>query len=333
MELKQENMPNAGVAENSTDMGSHSSATINSGGVAYITGEPAMPQLKAEIKGAPATLSIDWKLEIKSERTERGTKDDKNYPASGYKTLPGNQAWDIGAEFGQDFNGGKCKLFYKINGNSEQIVEFSIRGKNPMDDDAKTYIQGVQGSHWYAWAIAEHESRQTKVATDRVFNQFNTDGGSKEKPNFGAPDGWGMFQRDPSHGGVQPTTKEVYSWHENTTAVLAEFEKKRQEAQRYFDAVKRTFPTKWEEPPASYTETGTTTATTAMEAAIITMYNGASVVWSLKNQFGTYDDYASCWEFRENNPSGSRWHYKVNPKNYLYKVFHDEYEGHLPYSE
>lgn len=141
VEFKQENVPNVGFAVNTTDMASpYSTATISNGGVAYITGQPAMPQLKASFPGLAASISIDWKLEIKSERTERGTKDDKKYPASGYKTPPGDQAWDIGTEFGTDFVAVKCKLFYKVNGGAEQTFEFFIRGKNPRDADARAYV-------------------------------------------------------------------------------------------------------------------------------------------------------------------------------------------------
>ena len=161
--MRQENMPNLGDAENTTDMASsYSTATISSGGVAFITGQPAMPQLKASFPGLPANINVEWKLEIKTERPERGTKDDKNYPTSGYKTLPGNQAWDIGAEFGTDFVGGECKLFYKVGSGAEQTLEFFIRGKNPLDATAKAHVNNhaKAATYPYAWAMVQHESRQ-----------------------------------------------------------------------------------------------------------------------------------------------------------------------------
>ena len=61
LELRQENMPNIGVAENTTDMASpYDSALVKGGGVAYITGEPAMPKLKASISGLDSNLDVDW---------------------------------------------------------------------------------------------------------------------------------------------------------------------------------------------------------------------------------------------------------------------------------
>jgi hypothetical protein len=331
-------MPNLGDAENTTDMASsYSTATISSGGVAFITGQPAMPQLKASFPGLPTNINVEWKLEIKTERPERGTKDDKNYPTSGYKTLPGNQAWDIGAEFGTDFVGGECKLFYKVGSGAEQTLEFFIRGKNPLDATAKAHVNNhaKAATYPYAWAMVQHESRQG----NRCFNQFNSGGSTKEKPNLGAPDGWGIAQLDKPLG-VSASTTEVYEWKANVTKMYAELQQKEQMAQSYFNIIQSVYPNQWEAPPnpANSAQGFPSVATnmTPLEAAVVQLYNGGAVIVRVKNNKIVTTGgsaYVSCWRFHPNNASGQKWEFVPNQNNYVYKVLHDEFEGHATITE
>src|SRR5207302_2894354 len=99
------------------------------------------------------------------------------------------------------FFGGRCTLFYRVKGptgylTDEQQFAFVIRGKNPRDASAKGQIQATSGVYRFAWAIAQHESRQG----ERIYNQFNAAGGTKELPNFSGnfpdEDGWGIAQLD-----------------------------------------------------------------------------------------------------------------------------------------
>jgi hypothetical protein len=39
------------------------------------------------------------------------------------------------------------------------MAYFKIRGENPKDADAKSYIQNSQGNYRFSWAMAQHESR------------------------------------------------------------------------------------------------------------------------------------------------------------------------------
>lgn len=72
-------MPNIGVPENSTDLdGVRAERMIGVGGIAYVTGEPAVPQLRAKFRDMPASVSGEWRLEVRSERTERGILDDRD---------------------------------------------------------------------------------------------------------------------------------------------------------------------------------------------------------------------------------------------------------------
>lgn len=290
-----------------------------------------MPQLKASFSGLAANINVDWKLEIKTERTERGTKDDKNYPASGYKTLPGNQTWDIGAEFGTDFVGGKCKLFYKVGGGAEQTLEFFIRGKNPRDADALAHVtnHAKSATYPYAWAMVQHESRQG----NRCYNQLNSGGdgsGNLERPNFGAPDGWGIAQLDKPLN-VSASTNEVYEWKKNVDKFYLELDEKEVATNRFFNAVAQAFPNDPDaaNPPASYTISGTSTAYSAKQLSTMILYNGASGTQSSTLNGKTY---LNPWRF---NPNGNpKWTFQDNIYDYAgVKVIRREVESQSPVSE
>jgi hypothetical protein len=326
VELKQLNYPKS---TDTTDMGQTESKVIGADQVAYITGAPEMPKLEMSLGGGSLSeMTVEWKIEIKSERTERGTKDDKTYPSSGYKPLPSNQPWKIHEESGSDFVAGKAKVFFKINGGTENTFEFKIRGKNPKDADAKGHIQSTQGQHRFAWSMAQHESRQGQ----RVYNNFNSGGSTAHLPNYGPPDGWGLAQLDEPLG-VSASTTEVYSWLKNVQTFYAELNEKQQFAQAYFNKIQSIYPGQWEAPPQNWTRQGTTTQMSALEAAVIQLYNGAAVViWVKNNQIVSSSTqgavaYLSCWRFHPNNASGQKWEFVPNSNNYVYKVIRDEFEG------
>jgi len=93
LSLKQENFPdNLGGNNDTTDLGGQSKTEIiEEDGIAYITGAPEMPRLKAELKGLPTGVNVEWKLEITSERSERQQQDDVSYPSTGFESVAGNQ--------------------------------------------------------------------------------------------------------------------------------------------------------------------------------------------------------------------------------------------------
>lgn len=346
LDLVQINMPNWGEPNNTTDMGTNYGArSILEGGIAYITGEPTMPQLVASFKGfhnLNLDVSIDWKLEIKSERPERGTKDNKFYPASGYRTLSANEGWDIGAEFGTDFVGGKCKLYYKIGNTAEQTFEFYIRGKNPLDATAKAYAMNhsAAATYPYAWAMIQHESRQG----NRSYNHFNSgaDGPDHlERPKWHEPDGWGISQLDEPLG-VSASTLEVYNWRKNIDKMYVELQDKKNIAISYLNFIQSKYPSKWENIPNSANSISNfpsvATNMTSLDASVVQLYNGAGVRIFVDNNGNivsgkTKHAYASCWRFIPNNPSGQRWQFVPNQNNYVYKIIHDEFEGNKPVNE
>jgi len=349
-ELKQLNYP---TSTDTSDLGPAETKVIPAGGTAYITGTPEMPRLEAQapIEGLAAT-GVEWWLEVKSERTERGTKDDFRIPATGTVERRPDEAWRIFEQFvpPAGFFGGRCTLHYRVKGpngylGDEQQFTFVIRGKNPTDASSRGYIQATAGAYRFAWAMVQHESRQA----ERIYNQFNAAGGTKELPNFSGnfpeEDGWGIAQLDRPLG-TSATTEEVYGWHQNMTKFYAELNQKQQFTDAYFNALRNFYTPKgtWEEPPATVIREGTTTPMTPAEAAVIQLYNGAAWLVEIQNGVITYDGpytntahggtrYISCWRFKPAAPSGQKWEFKANQNNYVYKVIYDEFEAHLAAQE
>lgn len=257
----------------------------------------------------------------KSEHKKRGNKDNI------FLKSPANSSnfWDVNSSLKNKIFGGIVEV--KSAQNNAVIAKFKIRGQNPKDEDVKKFISENCKDHWYAAAIAQHESRQRFY----VFNQFNS---SYYKPsivgvpNCGLPDGWGIMQID-SRRGSDIKTSEVYNWQDNVRAGIAVMDNARKEAIGYFSAIKRTFPKQWEEPPSSILIKGTKTRLSYIDACVIQLYNGASVVRRLKTAFGTYSYYRSAFVFDENADEGERWKFKPNVNNYVYKVVFHEIENNI----
>jgi chitodextrinase len=336
LELKQLNYP---TSTGTTDLGQRQEKRIGRGGIAYITGEPAMPQLEARISNAPSGVTeIEWKMSVASEHPKRGERDNLSVPQSGVVTVPVAQAWKT-YESAPGFFGGNCVITFRLKGPSgyfgpAETFSFKIRGKNPKDADAKAYIQQNQGSAYrFLWAIAQHDSR----LVSRVYNQFNTSGDNVEQPNWGFPDGWGIGQIDKSAEESSATTSQVYDWHANIAEAKIVLQAKASAQQVFFDAVARTYPNDAEaqSAPASFTPPQTSTTLSALEAGMITLYNGAGGCpqSTLIGPSGTNITYRNPWRFLPSNPSGQKWQFSPNTNNYLFKVIHDEVEAQAQIQE
>ncbi|MBX7156891.1 MAG: hypothetical protein K1X66_00695 [Verrucomicrobiae bacterium] len=189
--------------------------------------------------------------------------------------------------------------------------EFKIRGKNPKDDEAKSYIENHQEQFWYAWAIAKHESRQG----NQIYNQFNSGGdgpGNLELPNWGDPNGWGVFQRDDTDEGIYVDTKQVYSWQENNTVAIKELTDKKKGVDQYLNQIQQQYTNQFVEPPlfdvsaqmgvtgfpvaANYNDGHTVTG---RDGLTITLYNGGYYVWLkfIPNE----PDPQKRWQFKPKN--------------------------------
>jgi hypothetical protein len=271
--------------------------------------------LKARLLGVAGTV----RLKFLSTYERRENKDNQAIPSKGFARLPGDVTWriDLGD---RGFFGGDAGIVAQSGGEQREIV-FKVLGRNPSDSAARKYIDSRKSSPWFAWAIAQHESRQGA----RVYNQFNTTQEFTFEPNFGPPDGWGMFQLDSARG--KPiTTEEIWNWRTNVKAGVKELVDIKREARAYFNAVRRTYPVQWEAPPRFYIPPGTETKLTYLEAAQIQLYNGASVVVLLRNASGGSDYYRSCWAFDPVGPVGRRWTFVPNRNDYVRKVVADEIE-------
>ena len=323
-------MPNAGLTTaNSTDLGgTRSRVWINPNESAFITGQPALPQLRAQFRGAPDSISIDWRLTIRTERpAERNTLDNRDIPTGGgFTTVTGNLPWDIEAALSGEYVGGNCVLYFKIDDNQIGNIPFLLRGKNPLDADALGHISGAVGNDFtrIAGAIAKHESRQG----NRVYNQFNTQNTIEGTLNFGGPNGWGIAQIDRPVGGAGVTTAEAWNWHQNVAAMDAKFVEKRDVFYSRFIGYFRDAygeNENWSEPPTTHTIGATTLS--AQEWGVIVFYNGIAgvpVSTTPLRQIGFF----SPWIF---NPTNGAWtfHDNTNPVNgnhYAEEIRH-ELEG------
>lgn len=288
---------------------------------------PVMPRLVARIYGLPKTYLVRWRFTCRYPK--RGNLDAVAFPAQGSMELPANEPWRIfNTYFGHYFGGSAAVSFDVLAPNGKSIYRgsrsFRILSKNAAAPVTREYIKSRSGEFWYAWAIAQHESRQWK----EVYNQFNERGKALEEPNFGPPDGWGVFQIDSARG-QSVSTREVWDLRENVFAGLDELQTAKEDSRRYIEAIKRTYPNSYDGLPPSYTPPGCHTTLTWEEASIMELFNGAAVVIKLKNPHGTYSFYRSCWRFLPHNPPGKRWVFVRNRNNYVYKVVKHEIEGEL----
>ena len=144
---------------------------------------PQMPQLEFRIPNLPANIKVEAKLKVVHERAyfaqAANKKDEVEFPAGGgFKELDGD-SWKIWEDYkDEQFFGGEATLTYKVEGGDEQTIKFRIGGENPDDLKCKVYIETIQdaepqGSLWFAYAIAKHESKGYNAGADGVYyNQF-----------------------------------------------------------------------------------------------------------------------------------------------------------------
>ncbi|MEI8108791.1 MAG: hypothetical protein WCI46_13340 [Verrucomicrobiota bacterium] len=293
--------------------------------------KPEMPKLEARFVGAPAGWQVEWKLENRYPR--RAGRDDLNIPNVGEESgifVAGDQPWKIWEEInnssGLKFFGGDVKLKYTIYfGASLAVtgeVSFKIRGENPDAARCKAHIVANQGSVWYAWAIAKHESRDSTGIYNEFANGLANGGagahGAKGEPFYSPQegDGWGLFQRD-SASGHFVTTEETWSWDGNMKGFLQdEYPEHLGIANTYVNGVRSSHPTTFEEP--QFTIKGRSIL--GRDVLALTWYNGPQ---------GRSN--ASMLRFDGSKPSGARWSLKLpnapeKTQPYVYEIL-DESNG------
>lgn len=325
----QSNYPRAtGRYLTTDDGGAGTNGLIRAGGVAYITGEPAMAALTAKLRNLPDWMKTAWSGNLTTERAERGTRDNRVLVAA--TNLLGAAAYDITAALTNEVVGGKCVLQSRVDDRVTGTHEFSIRGKNPMDATARAYITSNVDEEFrpYAWKCAKHETivglstNSLGVITNAVcYNQFNPRGRYKELPDFGSPDGWGIGQIDRSGNEDSEfnytTTREVYDWHESVASMNSVLREKKNmylEIVGWFRTQYQNDPnTNWIEPNVTTNVSGV--VLTAREWSIMTLYNGSggcprlNIPGRPRNRSPIHFD-----------PRTSRWILYTNMNNYVPKV-------------
>lgn len=291
--------------------------------IAYITGQPAAPDLRAYVKGISRWNQVEWWAELESERTERGTVDNRNMDGR-HVVLDGETPFNITQHLlDGEIVGGNVYVHAKIDNRYNLYYAFKIRGKNPKDADVVTYINETVGIEFsdYAWKMAKHES----FGYGCSYSQFNAGGPYRELPNLGSPQGWGIAQID--YSAERPervaSTAEVYDWHANVNSMNTILNQK---LTRYNDTItyfrnrcNQEMPSQWREP----TNVSTNIAGTVVSAkqwSIMTLYNGAAgcgeniVINGVTNATPIY--------FRR-----GRWELRDNVRSYVPNVLRTQVEA------
>lgn len=238
--------------------------------VFYITAEPKMPQLVASLATEDGgTEEVNWTFTSNHERRPAGqyvnnanenvglprlcSNNDGDSDRSYSEQKPLNADWNVYEQFlttgnTPDFFGAVFmkyeesqapwkKLESSKNGFQASIaagansaaVTFNILGKNPTVAVVRTYIDTKTQKHDRIKHIANHETGYMQ------FNKLSTSSFIDYTPNFGAPDGWGVFQIDHRAQCASDTdrisSQLIWNWKSNVSEGVAVANKKYEEAQ------------------------------------------------------------------------------------------------------
>lgn len=316
LKVVQANMPTGtGVANTTDEATSYVRTIVPTNGIAYITAHPAAPQLTAEFKDLPQWIDVTWSGSLATERADRSTYDNRTLVE---QVTHGGEAYNITTALNNEIVGGRCALNVSVDGVQIEYP-FSIRGKNPLDATARTYISSNVGTDFqdYAWMIAKLESKPSNAP--RYYNQFNPSEDSyKELPFKGEGTdnwGWGIGQID--RGQANNHTHEIYDWHQNVAAMNAKLNDSLATYNRfvgYFRDLYMNDPTtQWFEPDTVTTNISGV-AVSAQMWSVLTFYNGTGgcprlMLAGRQRQVPL-----------EFNPVTTNWVLHVNSQNYVYKV-------------
>ena len=324
LKVVQSNMPAATGVANTTDAGtSYVRESIRSQGVAYITGQPAAPQLTAQFKDLPDWIDVAWGGTLVTERGERHALDNRTLLDV---TCVGSAAYSITAGLQNEIVGGACSLFVQVSGAAPLTYPLAIRGKNPLDATAREYITANVDAEFqpYAWMIAKHESK----SGSRVYNQFNPSNPLIELPNKtnGANRwGWGISQIDKGEDG--DSTAEVYDWHENVASMNATLRDKKRDYNRFIGYYREAYAnnpaTQWIEPDNVTTNIDGYEVSAAMWG-ILTLYNGAQGI--LPQTAGRHRGFQCPLEFC---PLTTNWVFHANVRDYVSLVLGERTESEV----
>ena len=286
------------------DSGSTLRKRLKENGLGYVSGTPARPVIQSKFADLPSWLNVRWSATLTKERTERPASDNRTVSA---RTLSGTQEFDLYNEI-ENTIGGSVVINFSVADRFHGTTRYRVRGKNPRDSVARTYIDAnvPAATRAYAWKIAVHESRQGA----RIYNQFNSGGASIEQPNKGSGFGWGIAQIDNHAGNVDHTPfEQVWDWHENIAAMGEKLTYALERTNTFIGYYREAYGRRpnWTEPPP---KTVIGVAVSAEMWSVLTMYNGVGGIPA--QTAGSHSGFRSPLEF---NPRTGRWIFHSNTTN------------------
>ena len=191
-------------------------------------------------------------------------------------------------------------------------VRFNIFGQNPLKTDVYTFVDANWPPHEYAKRMAQ--SGTTLVPNSTTIFQFNRTPSSgvpnrfTGTPNWGTPDGWGMFQID--HQGncaVDPVpTTVLWNWMSNTEAGIKVMRQKVLDVdyrEELYDTYLTTVPGIPQNIPTRPTlVTMYGVQLNARMACSIVAYNGFAGIPTFP-ALGT--NYRTCWNFKHDTTTNT----------------------------
>lgn len=286
------------------DSGSIVCKRLEENGVAYISGRPARPTITSKFSGLPEWIDVEWSATLTKERPERPSSGNRSV---GVTKLRGNEAFDLYSGVG-DSIGGAVAVNFDIASRFRGTTRYRVRGKNPQDSIARSYINAHVPAETvsYAWKIAAHESRQGA----RIFNQFNTGGARAELPNKGSGFGWGIAQIDNHSGNIDLTPfHQVWDWHENVLAMADKLSYALDRTKTFIGYYREVYgkSPNWSEPPE---QTIIGVPVSAEMWSVLAIYNGVGGI-PLQSA-GTHSGFRSPLQF---DPRTGKWIFHANTTN------------------
>ena len=155
LNVVQENMPTSTGVAGTTDAGTaYVRENIPSNGVAYITGQPAAPQLTAQFKGLPEWMDVIWSGSLTTERSERNALDNRVMRS---KTTFGDEVCSITESLDNEIVGGAVELQAEVAGLTPLNYQFNPYGS------AQILVMEFDGNrlhtHAYTNLLSEQDRR------------------------------------------------------------------------------------------------------------------------------------------------------------------------------
>jgi hypothetical protein len=267
---------------------------------------PAIADVRARIQNMRADSTVRWRAtldyDVAGGCAGRWTEATGilHFPGTPEPTswveLPGTQPFNLTDYWDHDdlFRAGDLTIEYEYCTIAGDFA-CEIRGENPEDTTARAYIdaqaQAGGRDHWYAYAIAKHETRQG----NEIYNQF--DPPTPSVPIVGDPCGYGMFQNDPPDNFLQ-----TWNWNANVVEGMERLDGYRTEAANWLQE-QNNQATAASGPPLSSQQfefgglifqEGTDRSAT--DACTIQRYNGVPNGWCI---YWNGDSQSGVWADRE----------------------------------